>query len=79
MQLCQTGTSRCRLVFRRERRPIWTIAVAVLVFPFGLLALLYKDEARIVIDLQPAKDGTLVSASGVAPLSVRRAFAELEA
>jgi len=68
-----------RLVFQRSRRPIWTIAVAVLLFPFGLLALLYTDEARITIDLQPSGNSTLVSASGVAPLTVRRAFAELEA
>jgi len=67
-----------RLVFVRSRRPVWTIAVAVLVFPFGLLALLYTDEARISIDLYPAGDGTLVSASGVAPLMVRQAFRQLE-
>jgi Domain of unknown function (DUF1707) len=67
-----------RLVFQRSRRPIWTFVVAILVFPIGLLALLYKDEARIAIDLQPAGDETLVAASGVAPLAVRRAFAELE-
>jgi hypothetical protein len=58
---------------------VWTIAVAVLLFPFGLLALLYTEEARITIDLQASSDGTLVAASGVAPLAVRRAFAELEA
>ena len=68
-----------RLLFERSRRPIWTFAVAVLVFPFGLLALLYKDEERIAIDLQPTREGTLVAASGMAPLAVRRAFAELEA
>ena len=68
-----------RLVFERSRRPIWTIALAVLLFPVGLLALIYTDKARITIDLQPAGNGTLVAASGVAPLAVRRAFAELEA
>ena len=66
------------LLFVRSRRPIWTIAVAVLLFPFGLLALLYQEEARIAIDLHPAGDGTLVSASGVAPLAVRQAFRQLE-
>ena len=68
-----------RLVFVRSRRPIWTVAVAVLVFPFGLLALLYTEESRVAIDLHPAGDGTLVSASGVAPLAVRQAFRQLEA
>jgi hypothetical protein len=68
-----------RLVFDRSRRPVWTFAVAVLVFPVGLLALIYKEQTRITIDLQPAGGGTLVAASGMAPLAVRRAFAELEA
>jgi hypothetical protein len=67
-----------RLVFERERRPVWTILLAVFLFPFGLLALLYKDSERITIDLQPHGDGTLVSATGIAPLDVRRAFALLE-
>ncbi len=32
-----------------------------------------------MIDLQPAGKDTLVSATGIAPLEVRRAFATLEA
>ena len=67
-----------RLRFERETRPIWTILVAVLLFPFGLLALLYKDRERITIDLDEDEHGTHLVASGVAPLPVRRAFAELE-
>ena len=47
-------------------------------FPFGLLALLYKDRERITIDLDEDEHGTHLVASGVAPLPVRRAFAELE-
>ena len=68
-----------RLLFVRTRRPIWTLAVAVLVFPFGLLALLYQDEARVAIELTPAENGTLVAAGGVAPPAVREAFRALEA
>ncbi len=68
-----------RLVFVRTRRPVWTFAVAILVFPLGLIALVHKTDERIAIDLQPARGGTLVAAGGVAPLAVRRAFAELEA
>jgi hypothetical protein len=67
-----------RLVFLRERRPAWTIVVAILLFPFGLLALLYQEREQISIDLRPQGSSTLVSASGVAPLDVRRAFAALE-
>ena len=68
-----------RLEFVRERRPVWTILVAVFLFPVGLLALIYKDRERIAIDLHPEGRSTLVSVTGVAPLDVRRAFATLEA
>jgi hypothetical protein len=67
-----------RLVFLREHRPAWTIVVAILLFPVGLLALLYKEREQFAIDLHPQGSSTLVSASGVAPLDVRRAFAALE-
>lgn len=67
-----------RLRFERETRPIWTILVAIFLFPFGLLALLYKDRERVTIDLDEDENGTTLVASGIAPLSVRRAFAELE-
>jgi len=68
-----------RLVFTRSRRPLWTYAVAVLVFPFGLLALLYTEERHVAIDLQPTGGGTLVTAGGVAPPDVHDAFLRLEA
>ena len=67
-----------RLRFERETRPLWTIPVAILLFPFGLLALLYKDRERVTIDLDEGEHGTQLVASGVAALPVRRAFAELE-
>jgi hypothetical protein len=73
-----TERSPYRLVFRRTRRPAWTILVAIILFPFGLLALLYQDSEQIAIDLQPQGTSTLVSATGIAPLDVRRAFAALE-
>jgi Domain of unknown function (DUF1707) len=67
-----------RLRFERDLRPWWTFLVAVVVFPFGLLALLHKDRDRVTIDLAEDERGTHLVASGVAPLPVRRAFAELE-
>jgi Domain of unknown function (DUF1707) len=67
-----------RLRFERETRPAWTILVAIFAFPFGLFALLYKDRERVTIDLDEDEHGTHVVASGIAPLQVRRAFAELE-
>jgi hypothetical protein len=67
-----------RLRFEREVRPLWTIPIAILVFPFGLLALLHKSRDRITVDLADDERGTHLVATGVAPLRVRRGFAELE-
>ena len=67
-----------RLRFECERRPVWTFVIAVVLFPFGLLALLHKERDRITIDLAGDERGTHLVASGVAPLPVRRAFAKLE-
>jgi len=69
-----------RLVFTYAHRPAWTYAVAVGVFPFGLIALMYTTEERIVLDFDRARGGaTRLVVTGRAPRSVRRAFAELEA
>jgi Domain of unknown function (DUF1707) len=67
-----------RLRFERETRPAWTFLIAIVLFPLGLFALLYKDRERITIDLDEDEHGTQLVATGVAPLAVRRAFAELE-
>jgi hypothetical protein len=67
-----------RLVFAHERRPVWTILVAVITFPVGLLALLYTDTERITIELAARGKGTVMLARGVARLSVRQAFDDLE-
>ena len=51
----------------------------LLVFPFGLLALLYTEEATSRSTSSRAGGGTLVSAGGVAPQAVHDAFRRLEA
>jgi hypothetical protein len=70
--------TEAQMVFVREERPWWTYLLAVLVFPLGLLALLYKDRDQVVIDLHDHGDRTEITASGVAPLAVRRALAAME-
>lgn len=66
------------LRFAWRRRPGWTVLVAVLAFPVGLLSLLYMDTERIAIRFEPGPEGgTWVIAHGVAPLPVRRGFALL--
>jgi len=72
------GRSRHRLLFGSAYRPAWTFAAAVLLFPFGLLALFHQVEEHVTIDLEPRREGgTLMVVSGKAPRRVRRAFAEL--
>jgi hypothetical protein len=69
---------RDRLVFAQSRRPGWTIAVAVLLFPLGLVALVHTIDELITVDFVRTARGTVGLAQGVAPLPVRRAFAQLE-
>ena len=49
-----------------------------LLFPIGLIALLHKDRAEIVFELRERGEETLITASGRAPLALRRALSELE-
>jgi hypothetical protein len=69
---------RERLVFARSRRPGWTIAAAILLFPVGLIALVHSVDEVITVDFVRKGGRTVGLAQGVAPLPVRRAFAQLE-
>jgi Domain of unknown function (DUF1707) len=67
-----------RLAFDYSYRPLWTFAVAVLLFPLGLVALAYKAHERVRLDFDEASGGgTRLVLSGRAPRRVRRALAEL--
>ena len=66
------------LTFHRRRRPGWTVVVAILAFPLGLLALLHTELDEIVIEIGPgAGGGTALLIHGTGSLAVRRAFAQL--
>jgi len=67
------------LEFVRRRRPAWTILVAILLFPFGLFALLHREERRVTVLIDRGPGGCTITARGEAPLPVRQAFAELRA
>jgi hypothetical protein len=73
-------TRKGQLVFTRERRPAWTILVAIFLFPFGLLALSQRQrESQVFVNAISAGEGkNLVDVVGVAPAGVRRALLELE-
>jgi hypothetical protein len=66
-----------RLEFSFRRRPGWTILVAIFAFPIGLLALMHTIDEQVVVELEERPGGTMLTAHGVAPLAVRRAFATL--
>lgn len=68
-----------RAVFARRRVPGWVPLVVVFAFPIGLLALLARTEDQIAVELvAEGERETLVYVHGVAPRSIRRAFAELD-
>jgi hypothetical protein len=70
--------TRNSLLFTLRRRPTWTILVAIFAFPIGLIALTVRDEEEVAIDFEEGpRGGTVMTARGVAPLAVRRAFAEI--
>ena len=69
-----------RLVFAYSYRPGWAYVVAILLFPFGLIALVARNEERITLDFDPLPRGRArIVAHGRAPRRVRQAFAELVA
>jgi hypothetical protein len=68
-----------RVVFDLVRTPAWVVIPCVFLFPIGLFALLVKTHDRVTVDLLERGGETVLVAHGIAPLSVRRAFAELEA
>jgi hypothetical protein len=73
-------TRRPHLAFERSDRPVWTIVVAIVLFPFGLLALLHSRTSRVQLTFDElAGNRTRLTIHGSAPLTVRRAFAELRA
>lgn len=48
----------------REARPIWTIVLAIIFFPLGLLFLLIKKQSVLTINAAPHGDGSLITVSG---------------
>ncbi len=66
-------------VFECRLRPPWTIVVAIIGFPIGLIALTIRRNERIVISLaERSEGGTGMTVYGNAPRRVRKAFLELK-
>jgi hypothetical protein len=54
------------ITLHRKRFPIWTIVLAIILFPIGLLFLLIRDDETVGIGLQPVPGGTQVTIGGQA-------------
>ncbi len=66
------------LVFEWRSRPAWTILLAIVAFPIGLLALTVTRDERIVISLSERQEGgTEMIIHGSAPRRIRKAFLNL--
>jgi hypothetical protein len=68
-----------RVVFDITRTPAWVILPCVFLFPIGLFALLVRTHEQITVEFVERGAETVLVAHGVGPLSVRKAFAGLEA
>lgn len=67
------------LIFECKSRPPWTIIVAIIAFPIGLIALTVRRNEHILISLEQRSTGdTDMIVHGSAPRRVRKAFLTLE-
>jgi hypothetical protein len=69
-----TTQSEAGVTFHRRYIPTWAIAVAIILFPIGLLALLVKDDASISATFTPEGEGTRVLVAGKAPGRIVKSF-----
>jgi hypothetical protein len=71
------------VTYQRRYVPRWAVVIAVLFFPIGLLALLARSTANLVVSAGEEPSGTYVGVSGDVPRlvaeSLRRDASELRA
>jgi hypothetical protein len=62
----QTGQGHDVLTYTRSYFPWWTILLAIILFPIGLLALLLKAHAILTVSYEPEAEGSRVTVAGMA-------------
>jgi hypothetical protein len=72
-----TSQGPAGITFVRRYRPWWVWLGVVLLFPLGLLLLLIRETAAIVVALEPTEDGCRILIDGRGPPEVDRAIATL--
>jgi hypothetical protein len=79
MQFTMTNQTATMLEFERSGTQPWTIVVAILLFPIGLLALArHRDERVTIVFEQFGPNRTALIVHGSASRRVRREFAGLK-
>lgn len=75
-----TSQSEVAVAYHRTYRPQWTIAVAILLFPIGLLALLATDDATITAAVETDEEtgGSTLIVNGKGPKEVEQAFEAMQ-
>lgn len=63
--LVTAGPDRAR--FQRRARPLWTLYVAAILWPFGLLALSRRTWIVVDVELRPDGVGSVVLLTGTVP------------
>lgn len=67
------------IIFSLQYRPGWTVVVAILLFPIGLLALLVRNGVSLSVTLTPRSEETDVSVSGSGTPLAEEVFEDLAA
>ncbi len=71
--------SEAAITYAWTYRRWWIWVLTVLLFPIGLLFLLVKDTAPVVVTLEPSNSGgTLVRVRGKGPAKVKAAFETMQ-
>lgn len=73
----QTQSERL-LTYARDYRPWFVWVGVVLIFPIGLLFLLYKETATLTVVLEEVGAGTRVQVTGTGEKGVRQAFEQMQ-
>lgn len=75
-----TSQSDVGVTYGRTYRPWWVIAIAICLFPIGLLALLVTETSVITATIEPDVEtgGSVLIVNGTGPKKVRDGFERLE-
>jgi len=65
------------LHYNKRITPAWTIVLAIVLFPVGLLALISKRDVSLIVSFEAYGDGTMVKISGNGPKRTKKWLDEM--